>query len=249
MSSNNASRSKKYKKRKMNEKRGLAFLPSSSSDSDEEELPHSQRGQKQTQVKGLAPEIKKAISTSTARGDAAVKKMEQRHFERLEAKDEKELEQQVKVASKEESSVFHDVGEKRFELRFPGVDQSAVLEYDIEGEDQTSGDFLSSRTTRINFWHALIPDKLKNLGTGDRLANAALDYAMERQMKIRLTHPFLRKWIELNGTASQKALVVSGAPKPAPGNEEPSRPEKPKPMFPVYNRSHGNFMNEYELPK
>ena len=37
-----------------------------------------------------------------------------------------------------------------------------------------------------------IPDKLKNLGTGDRLANAALDYAMERQMKIRLTHPFLR---------------------------------------------------------
>ena len=76
MSSNNASRSKKYKKRKMNEKRGLAFLPrlhylsyffqgslelfckyfdgnhhiSSSSDSDEEELPHSQRGQKQTQV-------------------------------------------------------------------------------------------------------------------------------------------------------------------------------------------------------
>ena len=59
----------------------------------------------------------------------------------------------------------------------------------------------------------------------------------------------LRKWIELNGTASQKALVVSGAPKPAPGNEEPSRPEKPKPMFPVYNRSHGNFMNEYELPK
>ena len=145
MSSNNANRSKKYKKRKMNEKRGLAFLPrlhylfyffqgslefyckyindnhhiSSSSDSDEEELPHSQRGQKQTQVftksrqivepickkrntleffssrfpafifsqcqvkgqyhninehnspqcqvKGLAPEIKKAISTSTAR--------------------------------------------------------------------------------------------------------------------------------------------------------------------------------------
>merc|ERR1712013_930090 len=193
MSSNNASRSKKYKKRKLNEKRGLAFLPSSSSDSDEEELPHSQRGQKQTQVKGLAPVIKKAISTSTARGDAAVKKMEQRHFARLE----------------EESSVFHDVGEKRFELRFPGVDQSAVLEYDIEGEDQTSGDFLSSRTTRINFWHALIPDKLKNLGTGDRLANAALDYAMERQMKIRLTHPFLRKWIELNGTASQKALVVS----------------------------------------
>ena len=80
---------------------------------------------------------------------------------------------------------------------------------------------MSSRTTRINFWHALvsvvdvvrfliilhflpnslilnslfqfqIPDKLKNLGTGDRLANAALDYAMERQMKIRLTHPFLR---------------------------------------------------------
>ena len=49
-----------------------------------------------------------------------MKKMEQRHFERLEAKDEKELEQQVKVASKEESSVFHDVGEKRFELRFPG---------------------------------------------------------------------------------------------------------------------------------
>ena len=37
-----------------------------------------------------------------------------------------------------------------------------------------------------------IPDELKNLGTGDRLANAALDYAMERQMKIRLTHPFLR---------------------------------------------------------
>ena len=46
--------------------------------------------------------------------------MEQRHFARLEAKDEKELEQRVKVASKEESSVFHDVGEKRFELRFPG---------------------------------------------------------------------------------------------------------------------------------
>ena len=46
--------------------------------------------------------------------------MEQRHFKRLEAMDEKDLEQQVKVASKEESSVFHDVGEKRFELRFPG---------------------------------------------------------------------------------------------------------------------------------
>ena len=37
-----------------------------------------------------------------------------------------------------------------------------------------------------------IPEKLKNLGMGDRLANAALDYAMERGMKVRLTHPFLR---------------------------------------------------------
>ena len=173
-----------------------------------------------------------------------------------------------------------------------GIEQSAIVEYEIEGEEQMSGDFLSSRSTRINFWHALvfnqyiyevclelfanpqIPEKLKNLGMGDRLANAALDYAMERGMKVRLTHPFLRfpvgisspgkdpllgtlwltfklrKWIELNGTASQKAIVVSGAPKPAPGEKPaPSRPEKPKPMFPVYNRSHGNFMNEYELPK
>ena len=132
-----------------------------------------------------------------------------------------------------------------------------------------------------------------------------------------IMHVFVsfRKWIELNGTASQKAIVVSGAPKSAPGwkdesmlmlilmpmlmlmsmlmlvsmlmsmlmsllpsqpqvrrrshhhyhhvsdfpssswssssggKEEPSKPEKPKPMFPVYNRSHGNFMNEYELPK
>ena len=43
-----------------------------------------------------------------------------------------------------------------------------------------------------SLFQSQIPDKLKNLGTGDRLANAALDYAMERQMKIRLTHPFLR---------------------------------------------------------
>ena len=122
-----------------------------------------------------------------------------------------------------------------------------------------------------------------------------------------IMHVFVsfRKWIELNGTASQKAIVVSGAPKSAPGGKEkpmlmlmlmpmlmlmsmlmsllpsqpqegrrshhhdhhvsdfkssswsswsggkgePSKPEKPKPMFPVYNRSHGNFMNEYELPK
>ena len=89
-----------------------------------------------------------------------------------------------------------------------GIPQSAVIEYEIEGEEQMSGEFLSSRSSRINFWHALvsnfkilwnfytsycqIPEKLKNLGMGDRLANAALDYAMERQMKVRLTHPFLR---------------------------------------------------------
>ena len=91
-----------------------------------------------------------------------------------------------------------------------GIEKSAIVEYEIEGEEQMSGDFLSSRSTRINFWHALvfnqyiyevcldifanpqIPEKLKNLGMGDRLANAALDYAMERGMKVRLTHPFLR---------------------------------------------------------
>merc|ERR1719507_546590 len=246
------SREKKYKRRKINEKRGLGFLPSSDSDSDQEELPHSQRHQKQKQVKGLAPEIKKAISTSTARGDAVAKEMEQRNLAFVDKKIDKRIEKEIKTASSgsEGSSVFHDIGEKRFELRFPGVLQSAILEYEIEGEEQTSGDYLSSRSSRLNFWHAVIPDRLKSLGMGDRLANAALDYAMERQMKVRLTHPFLRKWIELNGTASQKAIVVSGAPKSAPGGkEEPSKPEKPKPMFPVYNRSHGNFMNEYELPK
>ena len=37
-----------------------------------------------------------------------------------------------------------------------GIEQSAIVEYEIEGEEQMSGDFLSSRSRRINFWHALV---------------------------------------------------------------------------------------------
>ena len=50
----------------------------------------------------------------------------------------------------------------------------------------------TSQMALSHFKPPQIPEKLKNLGMGDRLANAALDYAMERQMKVRLTHPFLR---------------------------------------------------------
>jgi len=120
--SSTSNRSKKYKRRKMNEKRGLAFLPSSDSDSDqEEELPRSQQHLKERQVKGLAPDIKKAISTSTARGDAVAKELEQRYFARVDTKIDKRKEQEVKDAATDGSSVFHDIAEKRFELRFPGA--------------------------------------------------------------------------------------------------------------------------------
>ena len=96
----------------------------------------------------------------------------------VDKKIDKRIEKEIKAAASgsEGSSVFHDIGEKRFELRFPGavahveknsfdlklflkipgVLQSAVLEYEIEGEEQTSGDYLSSRSSRLNFWHAVV---------------------------------------------------------------------------------------------
>ena len=37
-----------------------------------------------------------------------------------------------------------------------------------------------------------IPSELSNIGVGDRLARAALDWAVEEGRKVTLTHPFLR---------------------------------------------------------
>ena len=80
-----------------------------------------------------------------SRGDAVVKEMEKKHIARVDARMDKEREmqvknspqymtiyrdiddiswvetKQVKSAASDESSVFHDIAEKRFELRFPGA--------------------------------------------------------------------------------------------------------------------------------
>jgi len=205
------SRRAKYKRRKRNEAAGLAFLPSSDSDSDQESVPRSQAHLQPRDVRGLPPEKINPISKNTSRGEAVDKVAVKRHHDRISTIVGKRVDAEIRNDGLN-AEVVHEFEDRKFVIRIPGLAlREASLEYKEEEEEQMlaiDGKEHRSLLPKLDFWYIEIPACMANMGVGDKLARAALDYAAEKEQMVRLTHPFLRKWLEEHGTAAHRAIVT-----------------------------------------
>jgi predicted GNAT family acetyltransferase len=82
--------------------------------------------------------------------------------------------------SEQNLSIINNPAEKRFEVTVEG--HLAMVQY-IE------------TTHNITFTHTEVPRALEGQGIGGRLAKTALDYALEKNLKILPTCPFVAAYI------------------------------------------------------
>lgn len=77
--------------------------------------------------------------------------------------------------------VTHNPSANRFELTIDGY--TAVLNYRLTGET-------------ITFTHTGVPPAIENRGIGNKLVKAGLEYAREKQLKIKTNCWFVSKYLQ-----------------------------------------------------
>ncbi len=77
--------------------------------------------------------------------------------------------------------VRHNVEETRFEVQLG--DQIAILEYDIAGNNMV-------------FTHTEVPPAFEGKGVAGKMAQVALDYAVEKGHKIQAFCPFVKSYVQ-----------------------------------------------------
>lgn len=80
------------------------------------------------------------------------------------------------------SEVQHEPAKNRFTYTTEG--KTARIDYEMRGDD------------RIAFLHTETPPSLQGQGIASRMAEAVLNYAMDREFHVLPYCPFIRKYIQ-----------------------------------------------------
>lgn len=77
------------------------------------------------------------------------------------------------------------------------------------GNDKAYLDYQFDKDGVMDMQHTIVPQAFQGQGVGKLLAQAAFDYAKENNLKMRLTCPFLKNYLDKNPKEEWKKLVVA----------------------------------------
>ncbi|GFT26117.1 hypothetical protein NPIL_61031 [Nephila pilipes] len=90
--------------------------------------------------------------------------------------------------------VLHDAELKEFSLS--NGKEKAVLQYK------------QLTPSSIELEHTIVPENLQGKGLGKLLAEAALEYALDRQLKVKVSCEFVQKYLEKNPKSEFKSILA-----------------------------------------
>ncbi|XP_035670413.1 protein NATD1-like [Branchiostoma floridae] len=93
--------------------------------------------------------------------------------------------------------VGHDKLKKEFYIRMEREStEKAILQYDMY------------RKGYVDFYHTFVPEVYRGKGLAKHLAKAALDYAVEEDLKMKLTCTYLQKYAKDNPLPQYQERIV-----------------------------------------
>ncbi|XP_066269774.1 protein NATD1-like [Branchiostoma lanceolatum] len=93
--------------------------------------------------------------------------------------------------------VGHDKMKKEFYIKMDRTSaEKAILQYDMY------------RKGYVDFYHTFVPEVYRGKGLAKHLAKAALDYAVEEDLKMKLTCTYLQKYTQDNPLPQYEERIV-----------------------------------------